>query len=713
MKKQSLFTVLLFISSALFNISKAEIHTIDLLVLHPPKSVLNTDFVTRVASMESYANKALENSQSNLRFRVIQLAEINIPNPKTDGATLSKLVKNTRAQELRTKYGADLVTMITPTGPYCGVGYLIGGNNDTIYSGSKAYGFNVVADRCVTAFAHELGHNLGLGHSAKQNSRGGLYSWGRGHGVDRQFVTTMAYGSAYQAPRVQFFSNPEVKTCKNQQCGVEINRSNAAHAVKAIGVSGPQIAAWYDSVDPVKTNQPPHANEDFAVSQQNKPVTIDVLNNDVDPESDTLILSSVDAAKHGQTKIQAGEIIYTPNAGFIGQDNFQYHIADSHGNKAQGKVTVNIGWGTHYQYFQGRWTQLPDFTKLTAVDSGIAHNFTLQPRLRDENYGFRYSAQLEVPVSGNYRFFLTSDDGSRLTIDNQQIINNDGTHTAQTKSTSVNLQSGLHSIEVDYFQATDKHTLILEWQIPGQSREQISSSALRLAKPQNSYPVAKNDTVSMAQDSEISIDVLKNDSDADNDKLSIVSFTEASNGSVSLLNQQFIYQPAPGFTGSDAFSYQISDGRGGEDSAEVKISVGLGVAYQYYEGNWNRLPDFSLLTPASEGTQKVFNLRNRKRNNYFAFRFHSVLNVPEDGDYSFYLRSDDGSKLFIDGKLVINNDGLHSARWRANRIPLTAGAHNIEVQYFEKTGRQRLALYWKGPEIGFSKLTEDYLSLPE
>ncbi len=709
--KSQLFAATVFVISSLFSgISHAEIHTIDLLVLHPPKSVLNTDIITRVASMEHYANTALENSNANIRFRVVKIEEINLSNPKTDGATLRALKSSQKAQELRAKYGADLVTMITPTGPYCGVGYILGGYNHKMYSGHKNYGFNVVADRCITAFAHELGHNLGLGHSAKQGSTGGLYRWGRGHGEQNDFVTTMAYTSAYNARRVQVFSNPEITKCNGLKCGKPITVSDGAHATKAVGVSGPQISEWFESREIVESiNLPPNAVEDFAITPSDEAVEIYVLANDVDPEQDTITVISVGAAKHGKTSVTDGVINYIPDMDFVGQDNFQYTIDDGHNHPTETIVTVNVGWGVNYEYFQGHWNSLPDFINSNPVDTGISHNFSLEKRLRDNNFGFRYFAQIKVPTTGSYQFFLTSDDGSQLLIDNKLIINNDGIHGALTKNNTLSLNVGLHRFEVLFFQATGGQQLKVEWQGPGVERQIISSNALRLADPINSFPVATDDTAKTPQNTEVIIDVLNNDIDTDGDEIRLVSLNTADHGKVSIQNNKLIYKPDFGFSGTDQFSYIINDGRGGEDSALVTVTVGQGVNYEYYEGSWNSLPDFDTLTAIASGTQKDFSLNNRNQNDNFAFRFNSGLNVPNDGQYYIFLISDDGSKIFIDGELVINNDGIHALRFKYTRIELTAGIHEIEVQYFEKTGRERLALYWWERKMGFKRISEKYL----
>ena len=87
------------------------------------------------------------------------------------------------------------------------------------------------------------------------------------------------------------------------------------------------------------------------------------------------------------------------------------------------------------------------------------------------------------------------------------------------------------------------------------------------------------------------------------------------------------------------------------------------------------------------------------------FIVHAIANitVPTAGEYTFRLRSDDGSELLIDDSLVIDHDGLHGAEDMDGTVTLTAGVHALRVNFFEAGGGQELRLSWRPPGAsGFS-----------
>ena len=124
-----------------------------------------------------------------------------------------------------------------------------------------------------------------------------------------------------------------------------------------------------------------------------------------------------------------------------------------------------------------------------------------------------------------------------------------------------------------------------------------------------------------------------------------------------------------------------------------------GLDYKYYEGTWNSLPDFASLTAVKSGTASGFDLSVRNQNDYFGAVFSGYVDVPTDGEYTFYTSSDDGSQLYIGSTLVVNNDGLHGIQERSGKIGLKAGKHTIRVSFFEKTGGESLSVQYASSTI--------------
>lgn len=100
------------------------------------------------------------------------------------------------------------------------------------------------------------------------------------------------------------------------------------------------------------------------------------------------------------------------------------------------------------------------------------------------------------------------------------------------------------------------------------------SAAVCQANSGNSDPVANNDSATVVQDGEVAINVLGNDTDADNDNLTISAKTDGADGVVTLVNDSSVtYTPDAGYVGSDSFTYTITDGEGGNSTATVSMTV--------------------------------------------------------------------------------------------------------------------------------------------
>ncbi|QDA59510.1 PA14 domain-containing protein [Hymenobacter jejuensis] len=134
--------------------------------------------------------------------------------------------------------------------------------------------------------------------------------------------------------------------------------------------------------------------------------------------------------------------------------------------------------------------------------------------------------------------------------------------------------------------------------------------------------------------------------------------------------------------------------------ADNPSNVVNGLAYRYYEGSWSALPDFNSQATVKQGTTNAFDLNVGGRADNFGFRYTGYIEVPTDGEYTFYTSSDDGSQLFIGSQLVVDNNGIHAAQERSGVIGLKAGKHALTVTFFERDGGETLAVSYQGPGVG-------------
>ncbi|HEV8605732.1 MAG TPA: PA14 domain-containing protein [Tepidisphaeraceae bacterium] len=90
-------------------------------------------------------------------------------------------------------------------------------------------------------------------------------------------------------------------------------------------------------------------------------------------------------------------------------------------------------------------------------------------------------------------------------------------------------------------------------------------------------------------------------------------------------------------------------------------------------------------------------LGNSKLADHFYARWTGVLRVPKDGKYKLYIESDDGSRLAVDGKQVIDNNGLHAMEEKDGEVELKAGDHPIKIELFENEGEVGIKFSWEAP----------------
>ncbi|MCK6447462.1 MAG: alpha-L-fucosidase [Planctomycetes bacterium] len=129
-----------------------------------------------------------------------------------------------------------------------------------------------------------------------------------------------------------------------------------------------------------------------------------------------------------------------------------------------------------------------------------------------------------------------------------------------------------------------------------------------------------------------------------------------------------------------------------------------GLSVERFVVDWDAIPEeFGPLVPVDTTVSPGVQLAG-ERDERVALRFKGFLDVPADELYRFALASDDGSKLWIDGELVVDNDGLHGTVEQLGAAPLAKGLHAFELIWFNKTGGAELRLRWAKPRASFEAL---------
>jgi hypothetical protein len=285
------------------------------------------------------------------------------------------------------------------------------------------------------------------------------------------------------------------------------------------------------SVTVTGMNDAPVAADDTATTTEDAPVTVSVLGNDTDLDNDTLTVSAVTQGTNGSVAVIGGggsQVTYTPNANFNGTDSFTYTASDGNGGTDTATVTVTI----------------------TAVN--------------------------DVPVAGNDTATVAEDSSVSVSVlANDSDVENDAldvTSVAQGTNGTVVLNADdtvTYTPNAD-FNGSDSFTYTVSDGNGGSATGTVSVTVTAA----NDAPVANDDTASTAEDTPVTVSVLANDTDLDNDTLTVSAVTQGTNGSVAILGaNQVTYTPNTNFNGTDSFTYTASDGNGGTDTATVTVTI--------------------------------------------------------------------------------------------------------------------------------------------
>ncbi|MGK0271203.1 MAG: outer membrane protein OmpA-like peptidoglycan-associated protein [Cocleimonas sp.] len=286
-----------------------------------------------------------------------------------------------------------------------------------------------------------------------------------------------------------------------------------------------QTTEGFDS-QPINTD--PVATDDSAKTACGIPVSIDVLGNDTDANNNALtILSFTQGANGTVTRGANGQLIYTSTGADCGQDDqFTYTVSDGNGGVDTAKVTVSVDLDE----------AVSAANETTSVEAGQA---------------------ITIDVLDN--------DDSDATIN--RIVTNPSNGTVEIIDGKVVYRANTG------FSGTDTFTYEVVDANGNKDTATVTVNVQDASQAANTAPVAQDDQASTTEGQSVTLDSLANDTDTDDDTLVIDSVSNPTNGTAVVTGGQIIYTPDTDFTGTDTFTYIISDGNGGTSQATETVIV--------------------------------------------------------------------------------------------------------------------------------------------
>ncbi len=121
-----------------------------------------------------------------------------------------------------------------------------------------------------------------------------------------------------------------------------------------------------------------------------------------------------------------------------------------------------------------------------------------------------------------------------------------------------------------------------------------------------------------------------------------------------------------------------------------------GLIFNYYEGTWDRWPDFNQLKAKSNGVVHDFSVSDfALRVDHFGMVLTGTILIEEDGLYIFRSSSKDACKLYIHDELVLNEDNADEDSRDVGAIALKKGFHPLTIHFRDDVGNEYLRLYFK------------------
>jgi DNA/RNA endonuclease G (NUC1) len=262
----------------------------------------------------------------------------------------------------------------------------------------------------------------------------------------------------------------------------------------------------------------------------------------VSPNQNANFTYTVSNPAHGTLAGTGASRTYTPATNFNGTDSFTFSVNDGSATSNTSTVTITVT-DVNDAPVAG------DDSRSTQEDTPLT--FLAGELLINDNAGAANEAGQTLSVAG---VTATADTHGTVSFANGQI-----TYTPAAN------YNGAASFT---YQVCDDGTTA------GASDSQCANGTVNVTiTPVNDAPVATDDSATTNEDTPVNITVLGNDTDADNDALTVTAFTQGAHGSVTNNNGILTYTPAANYNGADSFTYTVSDGNGGSANANVSVTI--------------------------------------------------------------------------------------------------------------------------------------------
>lgn len=244
-----------------------------------------------------------------------------------------------------------------------------------------------------------------------------------------------------------------------------------------------------------------------------------------------------------------------------------------------GSVWLNpddtIETGLKNDIYLGNWSQMPDFTRLDPVETIISPYVAVGGYAGRDFFAMHFQGMIKIDQPGDYTFYLASDDGSLLHLDNQELINHDGLHGYLEKSASINLTEGFHPIDVRFFEYNGAERITLSYSLPGVFGKTIVPPTVLFhttGSSDNAAPqveLGEDQTIPQSQYHRITAQV----SDPEGDEITSYQWQKLSGPDVTMNPHGNLLELLDLQVGAYRFSLTVTDEVGNSASDDINIYV--------------------------------------------------------------------------------------------------------------------------------------------